>query len=444
MIATLILEITPAARPGQGMRGPVSEGQFEEALRLAEMPATSGSEADAAARNPGPAETADEEPDLLDEGLVEAAAESEDAPNEPGDADAVLGDMAGAGAEAPINPHVLSFADEAAAQPPAVEPEEGAGDEPAVSAPQVGSPADLDNLPATILTGLSGLAPIEGPEAQDASIDGAEGAFTAAGNAVAPALAGLDPEQAKRPGHAAVAAQPAISSSAVSDPMQKVHSADEDHDGADGVIRVLREGKSGREPDAPRADASPMPEGRQPALAIKEGPGTASQTSPAPDRPAIEVQDRLIASAAGPADTLAAPQRPASPLVRNVAAQLANLPLEDGYLKLQLKPQGMGLIEVELIRDMAGRQEIAIRVQNPMVLEALRAERGAMLELLAAHGHSDGLQLDLFQKGSSKGRGERDEAAPAQGALASTASGEENCAPQGARQLSMNPTDMVI
>lgn len=103
-----------------------------------------------------------------------------------------------------------------------------------------------------------------------------------------------------------------------------------------------------------------------------------------------------------PVDTLAVPARPASPLVRSVADQVSRQANDDGKLTLQLRPHGMGLIEMEVNRDQNGRAEIIMRVQNPMVLDALRAERPAMLDLIGSQGSGDSLDLDLYRGGDDR------------------------------------------
>lgn len=103
-----------------------------------------------------------------------------------------------------------------------------------------------------------------------------------------------------------------------------------------------------------------------------------------------------------PVDTLAVPARPASPLVKSVADQVSRQANDDGKLTLHLRPHGMGLIEMEVNRDQNGRAEIIMRVQNPMVLDALRAERTAMLDLIGSQGSGDSLDLDLYRGGDDR------------------------------------------
>lgn len=130
-----------------------------------------------------------------------------------------------------------------------------------------------------------------------------------------------------------------------------------------------------------------------------------------------------------PAQALAS-ARFRSPLARSVATQLSGASLEEGSVTIRLRPQGMGVIEIEIARGAQGQMEIAMRVQNPMVLDALRTERSALSDLLAGSGaRSDNLDLGLFQpggEGRDSGRENREErAAPSPAMLSSIAAGED-------------------
>ncbi|MFG6082825.1 hypothetical protein ACEUZ9_004057 [Paracoccus litorisediminis] len=93
-----------------------------------------------------------------------------------------------------------------------------------------------------------------------------------------------------------------------------------------------------------------------------------------------------------------------SAMVANVAEQLQAARPEDGSITLRLKPHGMGMIEVEVAKNAQGMSEIILRVQNPMVLDALRAESQAMSDILGGQG---GLSFDLYQSGQERGQSEQ-------------------------------------
>lgn len=104
-----------------------------------------------------------------------------------------------------------------------------------------------------------------------------------------------------------------------------------------------------------------------------------------------------------------------SPLAANVASQLQGHDLRDGAVTIRLKPHGMGLIEVEIARNARGDNEVLLRVQNPMVLEALRGERQAMADILSGQG---GLSMELFLPDQEKQRQEQKKASGASTGLA--------------------------
>ena len=144
------------------------------------------------------------------------------------------------------------------------------------------------------------------------------------------------------------------------------------------------------------------------------------EDGPAPDT--VPVFDDLLATGVTPARPQA-PLAPAaetvlarmqSPLARQVAGQVmvaaAGSQAED-RLVVRLKPHGMGIIEIEVTRGRDGAPEVAMRVQNPMVLEALRSERQAMADLVSSHMKGDSLSMDLMST-PQEGRGQGEDPRP--------------------------------
>lgn len=82
-----------------------------------------------------------------------------------------------------------------------------------------------------------------------------------------------------------------------------------------------------------------------------------------------------------------------SPLTASVAGQIQSHDVQDGKVTIRLRPHGMGIIEVEIARQLNGTSNVTLRVQNPLVLEALRAEAGAVSEIWADQG---GVDLEMF------------------------------------------------
>lgn len=98
------------------------------------------------------------------------------------------------------------------------------------------------------------------------------------------------------------------------------------------------------------------------------------------------------------------PVRPRSAIVPNVVERVAALPREVGETVIHLKPHGMGLIEVSIQQARDGGLDIVLRVQNPLVLEAMQAERQVVAQAIGGQGGaaSGSLTMDLFQSGSGQ------------------------------------------
>ena len=140
------------------------------------------------------------------------------------------------------------------------------------------------------------------------------------------------------------------------------------------------------------------PEGGSPRLQTTAEPTT---VAPQPLRPV------LAPAQAAPEQQATPPQQPIkSPIVRQVVDQLAHQPSEDGGATIRLKPHGMGVIEISVDRAKDGGLNVDMRVQNPLVLDAMRAERSAISHLFQPTGTTAGgsLSMDLFQSGAGTGR----------------------------------------
>lgn len=102
-----------------------------------------------------------------------------------------------------------------------------------------------------------------------------------------------------------------------------------------------------------------------------------------------------------------APPAPRSPIVQNVMQQVQGAKMDPGSLKIQLRPHGLGIVELEIVKAQDGSLEISMRAKNPMVLDALRAERHVISEMLSQQGvqlRGDGLSFDSFGQGGAKDR----------------------------------------
>ncbi|EAR51761.1 RNA polymerase sigma factor [Oceanicola granulosus HTCC2516] len=120
--------------------------------------------------------------------------------------------------------------------------------------------------------------------------------------------------------------------------------------------------------------------------------------------PATESAPRPAAPAAA---TPAAPPAPpeAAPFTRKIAAQIQQVGVGEGRTVVQLRPDGLGQIEVELMRTEEGALRVVMKVENPGVLQALRTDRDTLLGLLGAAGSDLGagdLEFGTFERGGQR------------------------------------------
>ena len=157
------------------------------------------------------------------------------------------------------------------------------------------------------------------------------------------------------------------------------------------------------QPDAPPRDPDTD------ARVVRADGGEAMDASPphqSTDRPVSMAQSfEAILSKAS-----AAPPQPRSPLVQAAVERLTPLPAAAGETVLRLNPHGLGLIEVVIHDGRNGALDVALRVQNPLVLDAMRQERDAVAVVFSAsQGGAEGsLSMDLMQSGTRQGGGGED------------------------------------
>lgn len=138
-----------------------------------------------------------------------------------------------------------------------------------------------------------------------------------------------------------------------------------------------------------RAFADPLV-ARPEAPLAPTGTGSAPQTAPAE-----------------PGAPLSALLADRTALARHVSRHLR--PPAPGEVRTQitLRPDGLGAVEVELSTDQTGRLSLLLRVENPIVLQAIRADRDLLLSGLERSGlELDGAQLGFegFGPGGEPGR----------------------------------------
>ncbi|WP_411839710.1 flagellar hook-length control protein FliK [Paracoccus sp. ME4] len=89
-------------------------------------------------------------------------------------------------------------------------------------------------------------------------------------------------------------------------------------------------------------------------------------------------------------------------LLGNVGAALRLATVDEtGKTTLTLRPQGLGLIEIEISKDHENRVHMSMRVQNPMVLDAIQSDRLLISGMLENGGRGlSGFDLSGFDQGA--------------------------------------------
>lgn len=147
--------------------------------------------------------------------------------------------------------------------------------------------------------------------------------------------------------------------------------------------------------DLPRINTSPSIKTSE----VQPLGDTPSNSAVQPWRPTLTPTPAIAESQPDPA-----PQPSKSPIVRQVMDQLVQYPTQNGIATIRLKPHGMGVIEITIDRTKEGNLTVDMRVQNPLVLEAMRNERGAISHLFqpTGNGAAGTLSMDLFQSGTGR------------------------------------------
>lgn len=150
------------------------------------------------------------------------------------------------------------------------------------------------------------------------------------------------------------------------------------------------------------------------AAAVQSGAGMT--TGQVAGTPAAAVTSAAAAQS-GPAA-----QVPAAAFAGFVSTQIRSAGVQDGVTRIALQPRGLGEIEVDMRRDDSGRLNVVLRVENPMVLAALRGDQARLAEILSASGMAGqggsgqpGATLD-FQSFGRQGKQDR----PARGGTIGT------------------------
>lgn len=197
-----------------------------------------------------------------------------------------------------------------------------------------------------------------------------------------------------------------------------------------------------RQPQAPLAEAA-LPASRPAADPVAAAPlQTEAAVQAEPAQPATLTQlpaETPLRSAEAPAVPAApvSPQAaPRSTLTRNVFERLDEMEHSEGRTRVLLRPQGLGILEIDVTRLADGRMQVSLRAENPLVLQALQQDASTLSDYLGARG------FDMAGGGPDLGRYSRPAPADAGSASAEGAEPDEDTAAdpatparQGAGQL---------
>lgn len=155
-----------------------------------------------------------------------------------------------------------------------------------------------------------------------------------------------------------------------------------------------------------------------PEAALSDRPAEEPSPTESVDALATEVRGDLGPPVPQPKDD-AAPAVPRdaqvrSPLVQAALDRILPFRPQEGETLVRLNPHGLGVIEVVVQDARDGGLDVTLRVQNPLVLEALRQERDAVAQALVAPqgGAAGSLSMDLFQSGGGQRGGNLGAGAP--------------------------------
>lgn len=147
-----------------------------------------------------------------------------------------------------------------------------------------------------------------------------------------------------------------------------------------------------RQPQAPVAEAAlPAPRpAADPVVATPLQPEAGVQAEPAqpgplPPLPA-EAPLRSAEAPAVPAAPVSPQAAPRSTLTRNVFERLDELEHSEGRTRVLLRPQGLGILEIDVTRLADGRMQVSLRAENPLVLQALQQDASTLTDYLGARG----------------------------------------------------------
>lgn len=193
------------------------------------------------------------------------------------------------------------------------------------------------------------------------------------------AIAGRLAAQAD-PGTARTGAEPAA-----------LQTAEQSKTGTGGDIAPLLERVQRNAPDLAAMIAS------QPAAASAVADPALPLTTLAPPAPAAA---QPLAPVSPLAATMAALPAPPAPPVepQQILGQIRAHVGEQGRIRVDLKPEGLGMVQIDLSADEAGQLRVVVRAENAAVLNSLRGDREGLATMLREAGHDVGDQSMSFNE----------------------------------------------
>ncbi|MFT6676440.1 MAG: hypothetical protein ACJAVM_002644 [Sulfitobacter sp.] len=141
------------------------------------------------------------------------------------------------------------------------------------------------------------------------------------------------------------------------------------------------------------------------------------------DAAPLQALDMTATAKATAPQEATAPKAPPKPFAEALISQVKSVEVAEGRTTVNLHPRGLGAIEVEIVTDKDAATKVVLRIENPAVLQSLRAERDLLAQAI---GVSDSSQFEFHEHQAgdqSGGQSGQPQSAPELGAVSSTIDG---------------------
>jgi hypothetical protein len=141
------------------------------------------------------------------------------------------------------------------------------------------------------------------------------------------------------------------------------------------------------------------------------------------DAAPLQALDMTATAKATAPQEATAPKAPPKPFAEALISQVKSVEVAEGRTTVNLHPRGLGAIEVEIVTDKDAATKVVLRIENPAVLQSLRAERDLLAQAI---GVSDSSQFEFHEHQAgdqSGGQSGQQQSAPELGAASSTIGG---------------------